>query len=65
MILDHEYMDNGDVKYLVQQQDGHQKWVKPPTEYCFEWLELIKEYWSNQADNDKEPLTWDDPDAYL
>ncbi len=64
MILDHEYSDNGDCKYLVQRHDGLQKWVKPPTEYSFEWLELVKQYWANQA-KDEDPLTWDDPDAYL
>ncbi len=44
IILDHEYSDNGDCKYLVQRHDGLQKWIKPPQEYCFEWLQLVKEY---------------------
>ncbi len=32
-------------------------------EYSFEWLELVKEYWANQT-NDEDSMTWDDPDAY-
>ncbi len=64
LILDHEYSDNGDCKYLAQWHDGLQKWIKPPQEYCFEWLKLVKEYWANQAE-DKEPATWDDPESYL
>ncbi len=64
MVLDHEYSDNGDCKYLVQQHDGLQKWIRPPQEYSFEWLELVKEYWANQAE-DQEPATWDDPESYL
>ncbi len=64
VILDHEYSDNGNCKYLVQCHDGLQKWIKPLQEYCFEWLELVKEYWANQAE-DKEPATWDNPESYL
>ncbi len=64
IILDHEYSDNGDCRYQVQRYDRLQKWVKPPAEYSFEWLKLIKQYWSNQTE-DKDPPTWDDPDAYL
>ncbi len=64
MILDHEYSNYGKVKYLCQADDGHQKWKKPPEEYNFYWLELVKEYWKN-ADDDKEPPTWDDPESYL
>ncbi len=64
MILDHEYSNDGKVKYLCEADDGRQKWKKPPEEYNFYWLELIKTYWKNESD-DKEPLTWDDPDAYL
>ncbi len=54
MILDHEYLDNGDVKYLIQRHDGLQKWIKPQAEYCFTWVELLKEYWANQADTQNE-----------
>ncbi len=63
-ILDHKYSSNGQVKYLCQAKDGCQKWKTGPEEYNFYWLELIKEYWKN-ADDDKDPLTWDDPDSYL
>ncbi len=56
MILDHEYSENGDVRYLTQWQDGLQKWVKTLENYCFEWTKLLKEYWANQADaQDKTP----------
>ncbi len=64
MILDHEYADNGNMKYRVQRQNGFQKWVKLPQEYCFEWLQLVKEYWANQTENE-DPPTWDDLDTYL
>ncbi len=64
VILDHKYSDNGNCKYLVQRLDGLQKWVHSLQEYCFEWLQLVKEYWANEA-KDEEPMTWDDPDAYL
>ncbi len=54
MILNREYSDNGDVKYLVQRHDGLQKWIKPRAEYCFAWVELLKEYWANQVDSQYE-----------
>ncbi len=55
MILDHEYSDNGDCRYQVQRHNGLQKWVQPPTEYSFEWLELVKQYWANQAEDEDPP----------
>ncbi len=55
MILDHEYSDNGDCKYLVQRHDGLQKWIRPPQEYSFEWLKLVKKYWANQTEDEDPP----------
>ncbi len=49
LILDHEYSDKGNVRYLIQQSDGLQKWVNNIEEYQFEWIELLKEYWANEA----------------
>lgn len=64
MILDHEYDNHGMAKYLCQAEDGRQKWKAGPREYNARWDELVREYWNN-AEDDKDPLTWDDPDAYL
>ncbi len=49
MILNHQYSDNGDVRYLTQWHDRHQRLVRPPQQYCFEWMELLKQYWDNQC----------------
>ncbi len=49
MILNHEYSDKGNVRYLIQQNNGLQKWVNNIKEYQFEWIELLKEYWANEA----------------
>ncbi len=37
MILDHEYSDDGKVKYLCQAVDGRQKWKSGPKEYNLYW----------------------------
>ncbi len=42
-ILDHEYSDDGKVKYLCQAEDGQQKWKSRPEEYNFYWVQLTKE----------------------
>ncbi len=51
MILDHEYSDDGKVKYLCQAEDGRQKWKSRPEEYNFYWVQLTKEYWQSQLDS--------------
>ncbi len=51
MILNHEYSDDGEVKYLCQSNDGQQKWKKDLKEYNFYWVKLTKDYWTNQADS--------------
>ncbi len=54
MILNHEYADDGEVKYLCQSEDSRQKWKTGPKEYNFYWIELIKAYWNSQADSQLE-----------
>ncbi len=51
MILDHEYADDGKVKYLCQAVDGRQKWKTGPIEYNFYWVKLMEDYWQSQADS--------------
>ncbi len=51
MILDHEYDDDGRVKYLCQAADGRQKWKAGPTKYNFYWDELTENYWQSQIDS--------------
>ncbi len=51
MILDHEYSDDGKVKYLCQADDGRQKWKSGPEEYNFYWVQLTKKYWQSQVDS--------------
>ncbi len=51
MILDHEYSDDGKVKYLCQAVDGRQKWKYGPEEYNFYWVKLTKDYWQSQVDS--------------
>ncbi len=65
MILDHEYQNNKTARYLAQWDDGSQQWIQDSRSYCFEWTQLLKQYWENQLASDQDPLTWDDPDAYL
>ncbi len=50
-ILDHEYSDDGNVKYLCQAVDGRQKWKYGPKEYNFYWVKLTKDYWQSQVDS--------------
>ncbi len=50
-ILDHEYSDDGKVKYLCQAVDGRQKWKFGPEEYNFYWVKLTKDYWQSQVDS--------------
>ncbi len=54
MILDHEYADDSNVKYLCQSDDGRQKWKRGPKEYNFYWVKLTKAYWDSQADSQHE-----------
>ncbi len=65
MILDHEYQNDKTARYLAQWNDGAQRWIQDSRSYCFEWTQLLKQYWENQLANDEDPITWDDPDAYL
>ncbi len=66
MILDHDYQHDGTARYLTQWNDGSQLWVKDSRKYCFEWTEILKQYWENQlAKDEQDPASWDDPDAYL
>ncbi len=65
MILDHEYQNDKTARYLTQWDDGSQQWIRDSRSYCFEWTQLLKQYWENQLANDEDPLTWDNPDAYL
>ncbi len=46
MILDHDYLDNGNVCYLAQRYDGFQKWIRNPDKV--QWKTLLDEYWENQ-----------------
>ncbi len=64
MILDHDYQNDRTARYLAQWRDGSQVWVHDTKKYCFEWTQLLKQYWENQLSTE-DPLTWDDPDAYL
>ncbi len=54
MILDHEYATDGQVKYLCQSDNGHQKWKIGLDEYNYYWVQLTKTYWANQADEQNE-----------
>ncbi len=51
MILDHEYSDDGEVKYLCQAVDGRQKWKVGPKGYNFYWDKLTESYWQSQIDS--------------
>ncbi len=51
LILDHEYSDDGKVKYLCQAVDGRQKWKYGPGEYNLYWDKLTEDYWQGQADS--------------
>ena len=53
MILDHEYSDNGDIKYLAQRKDRKQRWVLNPDE---RWTNLLNEYWYNASDEGEPPV---------
>ncbi len=64
MILDHNYLDDGTTRYLIQWKDDSQLWVRDSRKYCFEWTTLLKQYWENENNNNNNP-TWDDPDTYL
>ncbi len=64
IILDHEYSDDGKVKYLCQAADGRQKWKSGPGEYNFYWVKLTKEYWENQLDSQYDHLDNEMDDGY-
>ncbi len=64
MILDHEYSDDGKVKYLCQAEDGRQKWKSGPEEYNFYWVQLMKEYWQSQLDSQLDHLNDEMDDGY-
>ncbi len=51
LILDHEYSDDGKVKYLCQAEDGRQKWKYGPKEYNAYWVKLTEDYWQSQVDS--------------
>ncbi len=60
MILEHKYLDNGNIWYLAQWKDGHQRWVQPPQNYWYRWMKILKQYWQNQRDLQDE-LPEDEP----
>ncbi len=60
MILDHEYLDDEHAHYHAQWEDRSQLWIKDSSQYCFEWIELLKQYWETQRNaQDKIPPEYD------
>ncbi len=67
MILDHDTRTTRPLATLAQWGRRFLNgWIRDSTIILhLNGTQLLKQYWENQLTNNEDPLTWDDPDAYL
>ncbi|SJL10445.1 uncharacterized protein ARMOST_13831 [Armillaria ostoyae] len=55
MIVNHHYSDDGDFSYLMQREDGTQKWVLNPN--VNKYKDFLEEYWASYHSSQEPPMT--------